>query len=188
MSEMSEVVVSECRDKMRRAVTHLQDEFAGVRTGRASPSLVEKLKVDYYGSEATLQQLASVSVPEPRVLVVSPYDKSAIKAIEKAIQQSDLGINPSNDGTIIRLSFPPLTEERRKEMVKVVNSRAEDGRVSVRNIRRETRRDLEDLEKDGDLSRDELDRIEKDLEKLTHETVGEMDAMLQHKERELLEV
>ena len=188
MSEMSEVVVSECRDKMRRAVTHLQDEFAGVRTGRASPSLVEKLKVDYYGSEATLQQLASVSVPEPRVLVVSPYDKSAIKAIEKAIQQSDLGINPSNDGVIIRLSFPPLTEERRKEMVKVVKSRAEDGRVSVRNIRREARRDLEDLEKDGDLSRDELDRIEKDLEKLTHETVSEMDAMLQHKEQELMEV
>jgi ribosome recycling factor len=159
-----------------------------VRTGRAAPSLIEKLKVDYYGSEATLQQLASVSVPEPRVLVVSPYDKSAIKAIEKAIQQSDLGINPSNDGVIIRLSFPPLTEERRKEMVKVVKSRAEDGRVAVRNIRREARRDLEDLEKDGDLSRDELDRIEKDLEKLTHETVAEMDAMLQHKEQELLEV
>ena len=127
-------------------------------------------------------------MPEPRVLVVSPYDKSAIKAIEKAIQQSDLGINPSNDGTIIRLSFPPLTEERRKDMVKVVKSRAEDGRVAVRNIRREARRDLEDLEKDGDLSRDELDRIEKDLEKLTHEIVAEMDAMLQHKEQELLEV
>ncbi len=188
MSELSELVVSECRDKMRKAITHLQDEFSGVRTGRASPSLVEKLKVDYYGSEATLQQLASVSVPEPRVLVVSPYDKSAIKAIEKAIQQSDLGINPSNDGVIIRLSFPPLTEERRKEMVKVVKSRAEDGRVAVRNIRRETRRELEDLEKDGDLSRDELERIEKDLEKLTHETVGEMDAMLRHKEQELLEV
>ena len=188
MSELSELVVSECRDKMRKAITHLQDEFSGVRTGRASPSLVEKLKVDYYGSEATLQQLASVSVPEPRVLVVSPYDKSAIKAIEKAIQQSDLGINPSNDGVIIRLSFPPLTQERRKEMVKVVKSRAEDGRVAVRNIRRETRRELEDLEKDADLSRDELERIEKDLEKLTHETVGEMDAMLQHKEQELLEV
>ena len=188
MSELSELVVSECRDKMRKAITHLQDEFSGVRTGRASPSLVEKLKVDYYGSEATLQQLASVSVPEPRVLVVSPYDKSAIKAIEKAIQQSDLGINPSNDGVVIRLSFPPLTEERRKEMVKVVKSRAEDGRVAVRNIRRETRRELEDLEKDADLSRDELERIEKDLEKLTHETVGEMDAMLQHKEQELLEV
>jgi ribosome recycling factor len=129
-----------------------------------------------------------VSVPEPRVLVVSPYDKSAIKAIEKAIQLSDLGINPSNDGTIIRLSFPPLTEERRKDMVKLVKGRAEDGRVSVRNIRREARRDLEDLEKDGDLSRDELDRIEKDLEKLTHETVGEMDGMLHHKEQELLEV
>ena len=188
MSELSELVVSECRDKMRKAITHLQDEFSGVRTGRASPSLVEKLKVDYYGSEATLQQLASVSVPEPRVLVVSPYDKSAIKSIEKAIQQSDLGINPSNDGVVIRLSFPPLTEERRKEMVKVVKSRAEDGRVAVRNIRRETRRELEDLEKDADLSRDELERIEKDLEKLTHETVGEMDAMLQHKEQELLEV
>ncbi len=188
MSEMSDVVVSECRDKMRKAIAHLQEEFSGVRTGRAAPGLIEKLKVDYYGSESTLQQLASVSVPEPRVLVVSPYDKSAIKAIEKAILQSDLGINPSNDGVIIRLSFPVLTEERRKELVKVVKSRAEDGRVSVRNIRRETRRELEDLEKDGDLSRDELDRMGKELEKLTHETVSDMDAMVLHKGQELLEV
>jgi ribosome recycling factor len=187
MSEMSDVAIAECREKMHKAVTHLQEEFGAVRTGRASPALVEKLKVDYYGSEVPLQQLAGVSVPEPRVLTVSPYDKSAIKAIEKAIQLSDLGVNPSNDGTLIRLSFPPLTQERRKELVKVVKGRAEDSKVAVRNIRRQARHDLEELEHDGDLSRDELDRIEKDLEKITHDTVGEIDVMLQHKERELLE-
>jgi ribosome recycling factor len=188
MSELSEVVIAEGRDKMRKAVAHLQDEFGGVRTGRASPALVEKLKVDYYGSEATLQQLAGVTVPEARVMVVSPYDKGALKAIEKAIQQSDLGINPSNDGSIIRLAFPPLTEERRRELVKVVKGRAEEARVAVRNIRRQTRHELEELEGGGDLSRDELDRIEKDLEKLTHEIVAEIDVMLHHKEQELLEV
>jgi ribosome recycling factor len=184
---MSDLVISECKEKMRKAIAHLQDEFAGVRTGRATPGLVEKLKVDYYGSEVPLQQLAGITVPEPRVLAVAPYDKSALKAIEKAIQQSDLGINPSNDGTVIRLAFPALTEDRRKDLVKVVKHRAEEGRVAVRNIRRQARHDLEGLEKDGDLSRDELERIEKDLEKVTHDVVAEVDVLLQHKERELLE-
>jgi ribosome recycling factor len=179
--------LEEAREKMHKAVGHLQDEFSSIRTGRATPALVDKLKVDYYGTEAPLQQLAGFSVPEARVLVISPYDKGALKAIEKAIQASDLGVNPSNDGQIIRLTFPELTQERRKDLVKVVKGRAEEGRVAVRNVRRHVRQELEALEHDGDLSRDELDRIEKDLEKLTHDTAGEIDAMLAHKEKELLE-
>ncbi|MGH9012683.1 MAG: ribosome recycling factor [Acidimicrobiia bacterium] len=185
---MRDLVFEECREKMRKAVAHLQDEFAGIRTGRATPGLVEKLKVDYYGTEVPLQQLAGCRLPEPRMLVISPYDKGAMKAIEKAIQASDLGINPSNDGQVVRLTFPALTEDRRKELVKVVKHRAEEGRVAVRNIRRQARHDLEGLERDGELSRDELDRAEKELEKRTHDVVEEMDQMLHHKEQELLEV
>jgi ribosome recycling factor len=173
---------------MRKAVAHLQDEFAGIRTGRASPGLVEKLKVDYYGSEVVLQQVAGVTVPEARMLVISPYDKGAIKAIEKAIQTSDLGINPSNDGQVVRLVFPELTQERRKELVKVVKHRAEESKVAVRNVRRHARQELEGLERDSDLSKDELDRAEKDLEKLTHDVVGEIDQLLHHKEQELLDI
>src|SRR5206468_8637846 len=146
---------------------------------------VEHLKVEYYGTETPLQQLASFGVPEPRVLTISPYDKSSVKAIEKAIQQSDLGVNPSNDGQIIRLVFPELTEERRKDFVKVVRNRAEEGRVGVRNARRHARHELEQLEKDGDISKDDLDRAEKDLEKRTHEVVAEIDELLKHKEEEL---
>lgn len=186
--EMRDMVVSDCHDKMGKAIEHLKDEFAGVRTGRASSGLVDKLRVDYYGSDVPLQQLAGFSTPEPRVLVVSPYDKSAIKAIEKAIQSSDLGITPNNDGTVIRLVFPALTEDRRKELVKVVKARAEDAKVAVRNVRRHARSELESLEKDGDLSRDELDRVEKELEGYTHKVVAEIDELLHHKEQELLEV
>ena len=184
---MNHPKVDEAKDRMHKAVVHLQGEFSSVRTGRATPALVDKLKVDYYGSEVPLQQLAGFSVPEPRALVISPYDKGAVKAIEKAIQQSDLGVNPSNDGTVIRLTFPELTADRRKSLVKVVKTRAEEGRVAVRNVRRSIRQELEHLEKDGELSRDELDRIEKDLEKLTHDVVGEIDALLANKEKELLE-
>jgi ribosome recycling factor len=187
MATVSEIT-AECQDKMRKAIGHLQEEFAAVRTGRASPTLVEKLRVEFYGSEMPLQQLAGFGVPEPRVLVVTPYDKSAISAIEKAIQASDLGINPSNDGQSIRLAIPALTEERRKDLVKMVKSRAEESRVAVRNARRDARHKLEALEKDGEISRDELDRVEKDLEKSTHEVVAEVDQMLAHKEQELLEV
>jgi ribosome recycling factor len=179
--------VDEAKDKMHKAVVHLQEEFTGIRTGRATPALVEKLKVDYYGSEVPLQQLAGVSVPEPRVLVISPYDKGAIKAIEKSIQTSDLGVNPSNDGAAIRVTFPELTTERRKDLVKVVKKQAEEGKVSVRNIRRHIRQELEHQERDGELSRDELDRIEKELEKLTHDVVAEIDGLLARKEKELLE-
>ena len=186
--EMRDMVVEECHDKMAKAVTHLKEEFAAVRTGRASSSLVEKLKVEYYGTEVPLQQLAGFAVPEPRVLVITPYDKGAIKGIEKAIQTSDLGITPNNDGQIIRLVFPQLTEDRRKELVKIVKHRAEEAKVAVRNVRRQARHDLEALEKDGDLSRDELERAEKELEGYTHKVVADIDDLLHHKEQELLEV
>lgn len=184
--EARDLVLGECREKMRKAVAHLQGEFAGVRTGRASPALVEKLRVEYYGTEVPLQQLASFGVPEPRVLTITPFDKSSIKAIEKALQTSDLGINPSNDGTIIRLVFPELTEQRRKELVKVVRHQAEEARVAVRNIRRQARHELEAFEKDGEIGRDDLDRAEKELEKRTHDVVAEIDDLLKHKEAELL--
>lgn len=179
--------VDDAREKMAKAIAHMQEEFSGIRTGRATPAIVEKLKVDYYGSIVPLQQLAGFSVPEPRVLVIAPYDKSAVKAIEKAIQASDLGVSPSNDGALIRLSFPELTADRRKQLVKVVKTRAEEGRVAVRNVRRHVRQELEHLEKDGELSRDDLDRIEKELEKLTHEMIAEVDTMSGRKEKELLE-
>ena len=181
-------IIADGRDKMHKAVEHLKSEFSSVRTGRATPALVEKIRVDYYGSEVPLQQLAGFAVPEARVLVISPYDKGAMSAIEKAIQQSDLGINPGNDGQVIRLVFPELTQDRRKDLVKVVKGQAEDGRVAVRNVRRHARQELEAMEKNGEISRDELERIEKDLEKLTHEVVAEVDQMLTHKEQELLEV
>ena len=186
--EMREMVVTDCHDKMAKAITHLKEEFSAVRTGRASSSLVEKLLVDYYGSPTPLQQLAGFGVPEPRVLVITPYDKGSMKAIEKAIQSSDLGITPGNDGTVIRLVFPALTEERRKDLVKVVKQRAEDAKVAVRNIRRQARHELEGLEKDGDLSRDELERAEKELEGFTHKVVADIDELLHHKEQELLAV
>jgi ribosome recycling factor len=182
------MVMEECSDKMRKAIAHVQGEFAGVRTGRASSALVEKLKVDFYGSEVPLQQIAGFGVPEPRVLTISPYDKTSIKSIEKALQSSDLGINPSNDGQIIRLVFPELTEERRKDLVKIVRNQAEEARVAVRNIRRQARHDLEAFEKDGELSKDDLDRAEKELEKRTHDVVAEIDELLRHKEAELLQI
>ena len=181
-------VLAETKDRMAKARDHLQGEFGSIRTGRASPIFVEKLRVDYYGSEVPLQQLAGFSVPEPRLLVISPYDKGSIKAIEKAIQASDLGITPSNDGVVIRLAFPQLTAERRKEMVKIVKHRAEEARVAVRNVRRSARHDLEAFQKEGELSEDDLDRAEKELEKLTHEYVAEIDNLAAHKEQEMLEV
>jgi ribosome recycling factor len=172
---------------MDKAIVHLQSDFATIRTGRANPALVDQLKVEYYGSDVPLQQIAGFNVPEPRLLVITPYDKSSLKAIRTAIQNSDLGINPSDDGNVIRLAIPPLTEERRKDFVKIAKSKAEDGRVAVRNVRRAARHDLEALEKDGDISSDELERAEKELEKVTHDHVAEIDKMLQHKEQELLD-
>ena len=185
---MIEEVLLEAAEKMGKAVSHTQADFGTVRTGRATPALVEKLRVDYYGAEVPLQQLAGFNVPEPRMLVVSPYDKTSLKAIEKAIMHSDLGITPSNDGQVIRLVFPQLTTDRRKELVKVVKHKAEEGRIAIRNLRRAARHDLEAFERDGDISVDELDRAEKELEKLTHEYIAEIDRVLGRKEQELLEV
>ncbi len=181
-------VLSATKEKMTKAVSHTTSEFGTVRTGRASPALVEKLVVDYYGTEVPLQQLAGFTVPEARTLVVAPYDRGAVGAVEKALRNSDLGVNPSTDGNVVRLNFPPLTAERRKDLVKVVKNMAEDGRVAVRNLRRSGRHDLETLEKDGEASGDEVDRAAKDLDKLTASAVADIDTALEHKERELLEV
>jgi ribosome recycling factor len=183
-----EAVLDDTHEKMLRAVDHARGELAAIRTGRAAPALVEKLRVEYYGSEVLLQTLAGIQVPEAKMLVIAPYDKGSLKAIEKAIQNSDLGVNPNNDGVVIRLTFPPLTEERRRAMVKVAHNKAEEGRVAVRNLRRSARKDLEAFEKDGDISSDELDRAEKELEALTHEHVAEIDRVLRYKEDELLAV
>ena len=185
---MIDETLLEAMDKMAKAVEHTQGQFSTVRTGRATPAIVEKLLVDYYGAEVPLQQLAGFAVPEARLLVVKPHDRNAMAAIEKAIRDSDLGMNPANDGLVIRLAFPPLTEERRKEYAKVVRHMAEDGRIAVRNCRRDARRHLEHAEKDGQLSADELERAEKDLEKITHEHVEEIDRALAKQEHELLEV
>lgn len=182
------LALAEAREKMAKAVAHAQEEFAAVRTGRASPALVERIRVDYYGTEVPLRDIAGINAPEARLLVITPYDKGSAKAIEKALQNSDLGINPNTDGQVIRLSFPPLTEERRKDLVKVVKHKAEEARVSVRNLRRATRHDLDGLEKDGEITADELDRAEKELEKLTHEQIADIDRLLAHKEQELLDV
>lgn len=179
--------LTDAAEKMHKAVDHLRDEFGAVRTGRATPALVEKLRVEAYGSEVPMQQVAGFSVPEPRVLVISPYDKGNLKAIEKAIAHSDLGVNPSNDGQVVRITFPELTTERRKDLVKVVKGKAEEARVSVRNVRRHVRQELEHQAKDGEISDDDLGRVEKELEKLTHDVIAEIDRVLEHKEKELLE-
>src|SRR6204780_859949 len=161
--DLAALVKEDTRDKMVKAIDHVRHEMSNVRTGRASSALVETLTVDYYGTPTPLRQLAGFSVPDAMLLVISPYDKSSLGAIEKAIMTSDLGINPANDGVVIRLSFPPLTEERRKELVKVVRHKAEEAKVAVRNLRRSGRHELEGLQKDGDLSTDGLERVQKDF-------------------------
>jgi ribosome recycling factor len=186
--EMIQLVLDDVAEKMTKTVAHARHEFSTVRTGRASSSLVEKLPVDYYGQEVPLQQLAGFAVPEARQLLITPYDKGSMEAIEKAIRNSDLGLNPSNDGHVIRLSFPPLTEERRRDLVKLVRQMAENGRIGLRNERRAGRHELEALEKDGELSKDELQRAEKELDQLIHGREAEIDEALTAKEQELLEV
>ncbi len=187
-NELVDLVMDDTREKMARALEHVKAEFASVRTGRASSSLIENVLVDYYGAETPLKQLANFSVPEPRLLVVSPFDKGAMAAIEKAIGAADLGLNPSNDGHVIRLMFPTLTEERRKSFVKIVRTKAEEGKVAIRGIRRHARQELETLEKDQGLPKDEIERLEKVLDKLTQDDVAKVDELLAHKEQELLEV
>lgn len=186
--QVTEETLLDAIDKMEKAVEHVQSQFTTVRTGRATPALVERLQVEYYGSHVPLQQLAGFQVPEARMLVVKPHDRGSLAAIEKAIRDSDLGVNPSNDGVVIRLNFPALTEQRRKEYVKIVKHMAEDGRVAVRNIRRDARKHMEAAEKAAEISADELERAEKELEKITHDHVDKIDKALARKEEELLEV
>jgi len=183
-----ETATKDATHKMEQAVAHLKDDLAGIRTGLAAPAVINRVTVEYYGTPVPLNQLAGVSVPEPRLLQIQPFDKSAISAIERAIMQSDLGITPSNDGNVIRLAFPPLTEERRKELVKQVHHRAEEARVAVRNVRRHAKEEMEKLEHDGAISQDDLIRAEKELQKLTDRFVTEVDEIQGHKEQELMEV
>jgi ribosome recycling factor len=180
--------MKDAEHKMQQAVSFLKEDLAGIRTGRATPAVLNRITVEYYGTSVPLNQLAGITVPEPRLLQVQPFDRNAIGTIEKAIQSSDLGITPSNDGNVIRLAFPPLTEERRKELVKQVHHRAEEGRVAVRNVRRHAKEEMEKLEREGGISEDDLARAEKELQKLTDRFVAEIDEIQGHKEQELMEV
>src|SRR6476620_9465557 len=173
---------------MAKAVEVAKEDFATIRTGRANPAMFAKIVVEYYGSLTPVNQLASFTVPEPRMAVIAPFDSSSLNAIEKAIRDSDLGVNPTNDGKIIRVTFPQLTEERRREMIKVAHTKAEDARISIRNIRRHAKDVLDKLIKDGEAGEDDVRRAEKELEGLTHKYVGGVDESLKHKESELLEV
>src|SRR5215831_7062599 len=175
----TEETLHDAEQKMRGAVSVTQDELTSIRTGRANPKLLDRLHVEYYGTPVPLNQLASMSVPEPRMLVIQPFDRGAMASIEKAIQSSDLGLTPSNDGTVIRLAFPPLTEERRRELVKLAHDRAEEGRVSVRNVRRHSKDTLERLEREHGISEDDLRRAEKELQRLTDQFVAEIEERLE---------
>ncbi|GIL35990.1 MULTISPECIES: ribosome recycling factor [Phycicoccus] len=185
---MIDETLFEAEEKMEKAVEVAKESFAGIRTGRAHPGMFQKITVDYYGAPTPLQQLASFQTPEARTIIISPFDKSSMHAIEKAIQQADLGVNPSNDGNIIRCTMPQLTEERRREYVKMAHSEAEEARVSVRNIRRSAKTSLEKLVKDGEVGEDEGARAEKELEAVTKRHVEQIDELLKGKEAELLDV
>jgi ribosome recycling factor len=178
----------EAEEKMEKAVVVAKEEFAVIRTGRAHPAMFAKITAEYYGTQTPVNQLASFHIPEPRMVVIQPFDKSSLAAIEKAIRNSDLGVNPANDGTIIRVIFPELSEERRREYIKVAHRKAEDSRVSIRNIRRHAKDSLDKMIKSGDAGEDEVRRAERELEDLTHTYVAQVDELLKHKEAELLEV
>jgi ribosome recycling factor len=181
-------ILIDAETRMRGAISVLHDDLAVVRTGRASPALVEKLQVEYYGTPTPLQQLASIGVPEPRSLLIKPFDATTLKAIEKAIQASDLGLNPNNDGKVIHLNLPPLTEERRLDLVKQMHQRLEDSRIAVRNIRRDVNNDMREFEKEKLISEDELKRGEDDLQKLTDKYIEEIAEQGRNKEEEIMEV
>jgi ribosome recycling factor len=180
--------LADCQRRMDTAIEHTRTEFNTVRTGRASTALLDRIVIDYYGTPTQLSNLASVAAPEPRLISVQPYDPSQIKAIEKAIMESDLGLTPSNDGRVVRLPIPSLTEERRKELVKVVRRLAEDGKVAIRNVRRDVMRHLEELVRNGDVGDDEERRAETQVQKLTDDHVKRIDDLLKHKEAEIMEV
>ena len=181
-------LLTDAGGRMVKSVETAQQEFSTVRTGRASPSLLDRVSVDYYGAMTPLNQLATISAPEARLLTVQPYDKSSIKALEKAINESDVGLNPSNDGNLVRLAVPELTEERRRELVRVVKHLAEEGRISIRNVRRDTMQHLRELKAEGDASSDDEHRAEVELQKLTDSHIGELDSVLKAKEEEILAV
>jgi ribosome recycling factor len=187
-SEMIDGLLEDARDRMAKSVDAMRHEFGSVRTGRATPALLDRIYVDYYGAATALKQLATISAPEARLLTVQPYDKSSIKAIERAILESDVGLTPGNDGNMIRLSIPELTEERRKQLVKVVRQIAEEGRVAIRNIRRDVMHDLRELKEAGEAGSDEEHRAEVGLQKLTDARISELDELLKHKEEDILEV
>ena len=180
--------LNEASQKMDKAVEVTREDFAAIRTGRAHPSMFQKITADYYGTPTPLQQLASFTVPEARVVIVAPYDMGAMAAIEKAIRDSDLGVNPTNDGKTLRVVLPELTEERRKEYIKMAKSKAEDGKVAIRNVRRHAKQALEKMEKDGEVGKDDVTGAEKRLDGLTKQHTDAIDEMLKHKEAELLEV
>ena len=181
-------LLKDAGERMGKSVESAQHEFSTVRTGRASPQLLDRVVVDYYGAMTPLNQLSTISVPEARLLTVQPYDKSSIKAIEKAINESDIGLSPSNDGNVVRLVVPELTEERRRDLVKIVRNLAEEGRVAIRNVRRDTMQHLRELKAEGEASSDDEHRAEVELQKLTDARVGELDSVLKSKEEEILEV
>lgn len=185
---MIDETLLDAEERMDKAVTVAKDDFGGIRTGRATPQMFNKIVVEYYGTMTPIVQLASLGVPEPRMAVISPYDKTTLGIIERAIRDSDLGVNPTNDGAIIRINFPQLTEERRKEFIKVARHKAEDAKISIRNIRRRAKEELDRLVKDGETGEDEVARAEKELEKTTTQYVNHIDELLRHKEAELLEV
>jgi ribosome recycling factor len=186
--ELIDELLKDAEDRMSKSVESSRGELATVRTGRASPHLLDRVSIDYYGTQTPLKQLANVATSDARLLTVTPFDKGSIGAIEKSIQESDLGLTPSNDGNVIRLQVPELTEERRREMVKVVHGVAEEGRVAVRNIRRDTMGDLRELKKEGEAGEDDERRAEAALQKQTDEAIAEIDALLKGKEEEILEV
>lgn len=188
MSEDIDMILLEATEKMDKAIEVTREDFGTIRTGRANASMFNKISVDYYGTITPLNQLASFQVPEARMIVISPYDKGAMPAVEKALRDSDLGINPNTDGAIIRVVLPELTEERRKEYIKQARAKAEDGRIAIRNIRRHAKESLDKLQKDGDAGEDDVRRAEKQLDDLTHKHVEHVDEVLKHKEAELLEV
>jgi ribosome recycling factor len=187
-SEMIDELLADAGERMRKSVQSTREQFGSVRTGRATPALLDRVSVDYYGANTLLKQLATITTPEPRMLTVQPFDKSSIKAIEKAILESDVGLTPGNDGNTIRLAIPELTEERRRELVKVIRNIAEDGRVAIRNIRREVMHDLRELKDEGEVGSDDEHRAETELQKVTDARVAELDDLLKHKEDDILEV
>jgi ribosome recycling factor len=186
--ELIDELLADARERMAKSVESTRHEFGSVRTGRATPALLDRIAVEYYGTSTPLKQLATISAPEPRLLTIQPYDKTSIKSIERAILESDIGLTPSNDGNLVRLAVPELTEERRKQLVKVVRQIAEEGRVAIRNVRRDVMHDLRELKEAGEAGSDDEHRAEQELQKVTDVRVKELDELLKHKEEEILEV